>query len=145
MKKVTTANNAEIKIYPIAWKNVFIIKNAVLNIISESNIDIPSFNLDSIKELKNKDIDINSLISSLINIDTNEDLINDILNSINKWTYEGEKIDESLFDAYPKAREDYYEIIYLALKEVLQPFFKNLPTLLGRLSKKEATESLKQK
>lgn len=98
-------------------------------------------------ELINKDIDFTSVLDFLKNVligaDISEDVNNALWVCLKHCTYQTTyKIDESLFDKVPEAREDYYEIIISCIEENLKPFIKSLvskwKTLAPKLGESQA-------
>ena len=98
-------------------------------------------------ELANKEIDLTALFDFLKNVlisaDISEDVEDALWACLKHCTYQTTyRIDESLFDNVPAAREDYYEIIISCIEENLTPFIKSLvskwKTLAPRLGNSQA-------
>ena len=98
-------------------------------------------------DILNKTIDFTAVIDFLKNIfisaDISEDIEAALYACLKHCTYQTTyRIDESLFDKIPEAREDYYEIIISCIEENLTPFIKSLvskwKTLAPKLGESQA-------
>lgn len=137
MKEYKAPSGAKVVINPSSWKNSIALKNAIAKELAKSDIDLDGKDIMSFKD---KDF-INAVVEPILLIDSSEEVYNRIFDCLGHCTYNGEKINEYIFDD-EEARGDYYSIIFECIKANLAPFFKGL---LSQLSTIKLTDIKSQK
>lgn len=150
MKDFTTQNGgARVVINPAPYKTVVRLKKVLLQEIKNNSIGLKI--VGGNEALVKKELDFTGCIdfikNALIGAEISDEVNNVIFECLSYCTYQTtNKIDEELFDKFPDAREDYYEIIISCIEENLQPFIKSLvsewSTLAPRLGESQALNVL---
>lgn len=128
-----------IVINPASFVEAKNLKNVLFSQLKNNSLGIKLTGNTS--ELLNKEMDLTALLDYLkdvlIGADISEDVEKALWECLRHCTYQTTyKIDESLFDKVPEAREDYYEIIISCIEENLKPFIKSLVSKWSTLAPK---------
>lgn len=125
----TTNTGARVVINPAPYKLAINLKKVLLKEVKNNSIGLKITGNN--ENLLEKTLDFTGCIDfikdALIGADISEEVNNAIFDCLAYCTYQTtNKIDEALFDKFPEAREDYYEIIISCIEENLKPFIKSL-------------------
>lgn len=120
-----------------SFKEAMALKNAVANALSNSsNVSISkedfSYNAKNILKSKISDKAIAGFFSLVLNVDTSEEVYNNLMLCAKRASYGEFRINEDFFDT-EEHRELYYPIMFEILKVNLMPFFKSLSSQFGGL------------
>lgn len=140
-----------IVINPASFSEAIRLKNVLFGELKSHSLGLKL--AGNTNELLQKEIDFTSVLDFLkdvlIGADISEDVNNALWDCLKHCTYQTTyRIDESLFDKVPAAREDYYEIIISCIEENLRPFIKSLvskwKTLAPKIGESQALSLLFQ-
>lgn len=124
MEFITTNGQKEVKINAASFKDAANLRKALVKCLKEEGI-LKGSNLAEITN-----IDVNTIISVLVNIDSSDEFEKAVMECLKVCIYDfmgkNIKITPQLFDDIPEAREDYYEIVTKCCEVNLAPFFKSL-------------------
>ena len=125
MEFVTKNGNKECKITAASFKDAVNLKKAAMKCLL--NVDtLKSINLDNLQGLDSTKI-FDAIGQLIVNIDVSDEFEKAVFVCLSDCLYDGfRQINMQLFDDYPEAREDYYEIISKCCEVNLRPFFKSL-------------------
>lgn len=117
-----------IVINPASFAEAKKLKNVLFSELKNNSLGLK---LTGNTDFLNKEIDFTALLDYLkdvlINVDISENVDKALADCLKHCTYQTTyRIDESLFDKIPEAREDYYEIMISCIEENLRPFIKSL-------------------
>ena len=134
-----------IVINPAPFGEVKKLKNVLFNELKKNQLGIKL--TGDTQNLLDRNLDFTAMIdfikNVLIGVDISEDVESVLWECLKHCTYQTTyRIDETLFDKVPEAREDYYEIIISCIEENLTPFIKSLvskwQTLAPKLGESQA-------
>lgn len=122
MEFVTQNGNVAIEIKPASFKEACNLKKAVAKALSGKDL---GFNGGSLMDVK-----LDSILQLLVDIDTSDEFEKAVMECLKCCIYDkggkNIKITAQVFDDFPEAREDYYEIVTKCCEVNLRPFFKSL-------------------
>lgn len=122
MEFITQNGQVAIEIKPASFKEASRLKRAVAKGISGKDLGLSG---DSLLDIK-----IDSIFQLLMDIGTSDEFEKSVMECLKCCIYDkggkNLKITEQVFDDFPEAREDYYEIVSKCCEENLRPFFKSL-------------------
>lgn len=131
MLEFTTENTgAHVVINVASMRQVTNLKNVILKEIIKNPLGLKLKDGGETKTALEKEVDISGLLdylkNTLIEIETSDDFNSALFACLNKCTYDMKRITPELFDDFPNARDDYYEITFKCIEENLRPFIKSL-------------------
>ena len=131
MLEFTTENTgAKVVINVASMKQATNLKNVILKEIIKNPLGLKLKETAEVKSALEKELDISDLLdylkNTVIGIEISEEFNNAIFDCLSKCTYDMKRITLDIFDDIPKAREDYYEILFKCAEENLRPFIKSL-------------------
>ena len=146
MNFITQNCQKEVVLNTASFKDAMSLKKAAMKSILESNmrggIDIADFKTAEISKI----LDI--IAHAIVNADTSDEFEAAVFKCLERSHYDKKQINAQLFDDFPEAREDYYELIVKCCEVNLRPFFKSLvselKTRLETMMKKDPEQKSQQ-
>jgi len=133
-----TINGKKLEITLSSFKEVMQLKKAVEKAIQRQGlvIDIDGVDMENIMNSKVSEGSVSSIISSILAVDTSEDVERLLFVCAERATYDNHKINAEFFEHPDNTGnwELYYPIMFEVLKVNLSPFFKGLLSLFGSSS-----------
>ena len=135
MEFITKNGNKEVQINAASFQDAVKLKKTVMQCLLDAGI-IKDINFDKLQNINTNDL-FSKLGELILNMDASEAFNKAVFSCLGSCIYNGfHKIDEKMFNDFPEAREDYYEIVVKCCEENLRPFFKSLVSeLTQRLGK----------
>lgn len=91
--------------------------------------ELKTIGLD-VNNLSSEELALSKIFDGALSLISSEEFENAFWVCANTCLYNGERVNEKLFDDREEAREDFFEIEYKIVEACLKPFLKRLPTLL---------------
>lgn len=138
------SSDAKIVINMAPMEDAFALRSAI-----HANLKLPKIDFKTLKgegsfteKLKAMDAEtfIDSIISSVLAIDSNKEVNEALMRCLERCTYNGQKITARTFDQ-ESARIDYYEIFAACFRVNIIPFYKGLLSQWNTVLKKIAENS----
>lgn len=122
MEFITQNGNVEIEIKAASFKDACNLKKAVAKSLVGKEFDLNGGSL--------MDVNLDSILQLLVDIDTSDEFEKAVMECLKCCIYDkggkNIKITSQVFDDFPEAREDYYQIVTKCCEVNLRPFFKSL-------------------
>lgn len=124
MNFTTQNGQKEVVLNPASFKDAIALKKATMKSILDNNMPggINAAGLQAADISKILDIIARAIISA----DTSDEFETAVFKCLERSHYDKKQINMQLFDDFPEAREDYYEIVFKCCEVNLRPFFKSL-------------------
>lgn len=125
MEFITQNTQKEVKINIASFKDASNLRKALMKSIVESDFTkgLDKGTLENMSFTSLLDIGL----KLIFNADTSDSFEKAIFDCLKVCLYDtNHKITPQLFDDFPQARQDYYEIVSKCTEENLRPFFKSL-------------------
>lgn len=144
MIEYTTKSGADLTINIAPFRDVMNLKNEIQKTIKKEDLaNFAELDIEKLKQGNAKDI-FSGITNAILAVDSSDEVYKAIFKCLLRCTYKGEKITETTFEDVD-ARSDYYEIVFLCVKENLAPFFKNALSMLPSIKSLTTQKSQEQK